>query len=305
MHNDISIKENIRQLALNEGFDACGFCDAQPLIAERYFLQTWLEKRYHGTMHYMENHFEKRLSPELLVSNSKTVIVVAQNYFPPQTLQNEEYSIAKFAYGKDYHTVIKNKLYKIVEKNPDLKNDSGLRIFVDSAPILERALAVKAGLGFIGKNGCLIIPEKGSYFLLGEIVTSVAVNPDLPFDTSFCGNCTLCVDACPTHALVAPKTLDARKCNSYLTIEHQGDNNDNKPVGPSIFGCDACQDICPHNRCATPHHESDLLLKQKMQSMKLSDWNHLTKEQFDEIFKDSPLKRSGYDKIKKNIHLIS
>lgn len=304
MSDNTSLKEKIRQLMVDEGFDVCGFCDANALDSEKKYLKNWINQGFNGTMHYMKNHFEKRVSPKLLVPDAQTVIVAAQNYFPQQTLTKETPSVAKFAYGKDYHKVIKDKLHKIVAAVAELKNDSKLRIFVDSAPLLERALAVKAGLGFIGKNGCLIIPNKGSFFFLGEIVTSIALPPDKPFEKSFCGNCTRCLDACPTKALIAPKVLNAQKCNSYLTIEYQGETFPNKPTGNFFFGCDICQDVCPHNRFSKPHHETEFLPKQELISMKQKDWDLITPDEFNTVFKDSPLKRAGLEKIKASIKEI-
>lgn len=296
------MKETIRQLIFEQGFDACGFCDTASLNAEKQYFKTWIDKQFHGTMQYMENHFEKRISPYLLVPNSKTVIVVAQNYFPQKNLSNKNIPIAKYSYGKDYHAVIKNKLHQIVVSVPALKNDDNLRIFVDSAPLLERALAVKAGLGFIGKNNCLIIPQKGSYFLLGEIVTSVKIEPDKPFEKSFCGNCSRCMDSCPTKALCSAKMLDARKCNSYLTIEYQGERFIEKPSGHLFFGCDVCQDVCPHNRFAKPHNEPEFIPKQELIDMKSSDWEKINQEQFDKLFKKTAIERTGLETLQRNIH---
>ncbi|MDD4847473.1 MAG: tRNA epoxyqueuosine(34) reductase QueG [Bacteroidales bacterium] len=305
MSEQLSLKNQISTLLREAGFDAFGFCDAHPLDAERDHLTAWLQKNFQGTMHYMNHHLEKRLSPELLVPHAKTVIVAAYNYFSTTAFSQQKYQLSKFALGKDYHSVIKNKLYQVVEANESLRRDASLRVFVDSAPLLERALAVKAGVGFIGKNGCLIIPKKGSYFFLGEIVTSLELEPDSSMSSSFCGTCQRCLDACPTHALLEPKLLDARKCNAYLTIEYQEEKFQNEPVGNSIFGCDVCQDVCPHNRFAQKHSETDFLPKPELLSMTSEDWEQLTPEKFDQLFENSAVKRIGPKGLQRNIQQVT
>lgn len=302
MTKEFSLKEKIKQAVLNEGFCVVGVCDTRSLDTEGEGFKKWIKNGFHGNMNYMENNIEKRITPELLVPNSKSVIVTALNYFPEKVITTSKYSIAKYAYGNDYHDVIKRKLKKVVEQIPELKNDSFLRIFTDSAPLLERSLAVKSGLGFIGKNNCLIIPNKGSFFLLGEIVTSLELAPDKPFNESFCGNCTKCLDACPTKALVAPKVLDARKCNSYLT---QKKEENLKPKGNSILGCDICQDVCPHNKFAEPNHEEEFTPKEVFFNLTQQDWENLTQEKFDELFQNNALHHIGYEQLKRNIKNIN
>ena len=302
------MKDRIKKSILEAGFDACGFTDAAALPEDQQrFFKQWLKNNYHADMHYMENNLEKRLHPTLLVEGAKSIIVVALNYFPKHRLSGK-YRISKYAYGKDYHDVIKQKLAQLIQQIPELKNDPVLRIFTDSAPLAERFLAVKSGIGFIGKNNSLIIPQKGSFFFLAEIVTSLALEADKPFSGQFCGTCTRCLDACPTKALTAPFTLNARKCISYQTIENKHNTyitstkNDN---GKWIFGCDACMDACPWNRFALPHSIDELQPNTTLLSMTDADWEHLSEEQFQTLSKESPLQRAGYEKLKRNISPIT
>jgi len=298
------MKEYIKKTILETGFDACGFTDTAALPEEQQrFFKQWLSKNYHADMRYMENNLEKRLHPALLVENAKSIIVVALNYFPKQT-PSSTYRISKYAYGKDYHGVIKQKLAQVIQQIPELKNDPVLRIFTDSAPLAERFLAVKSGIGFIGKNNSLIIPQKGSFFFLAEIVTSLALEADKPFPKQRCGRCTRCLDACPTKALTAPFTLDAQRCISYQTIENKhntvitSSKSDNEKW---IFGCDACLNVCPWNRFALPHSTADFQPNKTLLTMTDADWERLSEERFQTLFKESPLKRAGYEKVRKNI----
>jgi epoxyqueuosine reductase len=289
---------------LEAGFDACGFTDTAVLPEEQHsFFKQWLKNGYHADMRYMENNLEKRLHPTLLVENAKSIIVVAINYFSKHT-QAGTYRISRYAYGRDYHDVIKQKLAQVVRQIPELKNDPVLRIFTDSAPLAERFLAVKAGIGFIGKNNSLIIPKKGSFFFLAEIVTSLTLEPDQPFIGQFCGTCTRCLDACPTNALITPFTLDAQKCISYQTIEneHYTDITSSKRKDEKwIFGCDACMDACPWNRFAVQNSIDDFQPDKALLAMTDADWEDISENEFQTIFKESPLKRAGYDKLKSNI----
>lgn len=295
------MKEDIRKSILEAGFDACGFTDTVILPEEQQlFFKQWLKNNYHAEMRYMENNVEKRLHPALLVEGAKSIIVVAINYFSEYTFSGR-YRISKYAYGKDYHDVIKQKLTQVVRQIPELKNDPVLRIFTDSAPLAERFLAVRSGIGFIGKNNSLIIPQKGSFFFLAEIVTSLSLQPDKPFTKQLCGRCTRCLDACPTNALIAPFTLNAQKCISYQTIENKHDTditstkrNDEK----WIFGCDACMDACPWNRFAVPNSTAEFQPDKALLAMTDADWEQLDEEKFQEL---SSLKRATYRKLMRNI----
>jgi epoxyqueuosine reductase len=298
------LKEHIRKSILEAGFDACGFTDTAVLPEEQqHFFKQWLKNNYHAEMRYMENNLEKRLHPALLAEGAKSVIVVALNYFSKYT-GSSTYRISKYAYGKDYHDVIKQKLTQVVHQIPELKNDPVLRIFTDSAPLAERFLAVKSGIGFIGKNNSLIIPQKGSFFFLAEIVTSLSLQPDKPLTKQFCGRCTRCLNACPTNALIAPFTLASQKCITYQTIENKQNTNitSSKRNGEKwIFGCDACMDTCPWNRFAINNPTADFQPDKALLTMTDADWEHLDEEKFQTQFKNSPLKRAGYRKVMQNI----
>jgi epoxyqueuosine reductase len=301
------IKEHIRKSVLSAGFDACGFTDASALPEEQQLsFKQWIEKNYHADLSYMENNLEKRFSPALLVEGAKSIIVVAINFFSRHALSGK-YHISKYAYGDDYHDVIKQKLMQVVEQIPELNNDPVLRIFTDSAPLAERFLAVKAGIGFIGKNNTLIIPQKGSFFFLAEIVTSLDLPPDKPFAKQHCGKCTRCLDACPTKALIAPFTLNAQKCISYQTIANK--NNTPVPLPQKddkkwIYGCDACMDACPWNRFAVQNTTPEFQPTETLLKMTDADWEQLDETKFQTLFAKSPVKRAGYGKLVGNIKNI-
>ena len=298
------MKEQIRKAITEAGFDACGFTDTAALPEEqRHFFKQWLKNNYHSEMRYMENNLEKRLHPALLVEGSKSIIVVAINFFSKQTLSGT-YRISKYAYSKDYHDVIKQKLTQVVQKIPELKNDPVLRIFTDSAPLAERFLAVKSGIGFIGKNNTLIIPRKGSFFFLAEIVTSLPLEPDKPTTKQRCGKCTRCLDACPTNALTAPFTLNAQKCIAYQTIVNKDNTTihlHKKNSKKWIYGCDACMDACPWNRFATENTITEFQPDKALLSTTDTDWESLDNEKFQILFKESPIGRKGYEKLMRNI----
>jgi epoxyqueuosine reductase len=299
-----SLKEKIRQSIISEGFDVCRFTDASELSSwQQNVFQHWLQKKYHGTMRYMERNIEKRLNPSFLLEGVKSIIVVAINYFSEQNLSSR-FRIAKYAYCDDYHYVIKQRLARSIKKIPELANDDALRIFTDSAPVAERFLAVRSGIGFIGKNNTLIIPQKGSFFFLAEIFTKTVLHPDPSFPKSMCGNCTRCLDACPTQALVQPYLLDAKKCLSYLTIEEKSDIS--IPISKNarqnwIFGCDVCMEVCPHNRFATANKTLEFQPNKAILTMTEEAWKTLDKTTFNRYFKNAPLQRAGYNKIMNNI----
>jgi len=301
------VKEHIRKSIMEAGFDACGFTDTAALPEEQQrFFKQWLKNNYHAEMRYMENNMEKRFHPTLLVEGAQSIIVVAINFYSKHTLQGK-YRISKYAYGKDYHDVIKRKLTQVVQQIPELNDDPVLRIFVDSAPLAERFLSVKSGIGFIGKNNTLIIPKKGSFFFLAEIVTSLSLPPDQPTTKQRCGRCTRCLDACPTNALTAPFTLNAQKCIAYQTIVNKGDTTIQlykKNKEKWIFGCDVCIDVCPWNRFAVHNSTDDFQPSETLLSMTDADWECLDEATFQMLFKESPVKRAGVEKLRGNVVTI-
>lgn len=296
----------IKQKATELGFSACGITHAYRLSEQEQYLRKYLENNYNGTMSYMANNFDMRLDPTLLVPGARSIIVVLMNYFPPQ-LQKESHEplISKYAYGSDYHKVIKKRLKQLLKYiNSDIGNCSG-RYFTDSAPILERVWALNSGLGWIGKNGLLLNKQIGSFFFIGELIIDMKLQYDKPFEKEYCGSCTQCLNACPTKALISPYTLDARKCISYLTIELKESIPEylQPKIMNRIYGCDICQDVCPWNRKAKPHNIDELNPNQLILDMNRQDWQQLSKYKFDTIFSKSAIKRTGFKKLKENISI--
>jgi len=285
----------IKHLAKEIGFDLCGFADLKPFFDDKFFLRNWLSNSYNAEMRYMENYFDKRISPKLLVENAKSVIVVLLNYKPQKELDKCIPQIAKYAYGIDYHYVIKQKLNLLLQKiNEEITACNGVA-FVDSAPVLERALAVRAGLGWIGKNSMLINQTFGSMCFIGELFVDIALDYDKHVENQ-CGKCENCIKFCPTQAIIAPKTVDARRCISYLTIEHRGEIplEFQKNIGNNLFGCDTCLDVCPYNQKTPPTKTAEFIPNENFYNI---DWRSLTSSQFNKIFKNSALKRAGFRKI--------
>jgi epoxyqueuosine reductase len=301
--NPAQASEYIKNLARESGFLLCGIAKAEKLTVEANRLENWLNKGYHGKMKYLENHFDMRTDPTKLVPGAKSVISFLYNYFPEKQQNQDSYQIAKYAYGKDYHFVIKEKLYQIVEQAQQTLGKFDFRVFVDSGPVLERQWAERAGLGWIGKHGLLISPKKGSYFFLAEIICDLTLDYDPPFKTDHCGTCTACIDACPTDAILPDKTLNANHCISYLTIELK----DEIPVDYKgkmenyVFGCDICQDVCPWNRFSQAHTEPAFSPHPNLLEMNKASWEELTQETFSELFRKSAVKRAGFIKLKKSI----
>jgi len=295
--------DDIRSEVFNAGFSACGITPAIELdddVREKY--KKWLEAGYQGEMNYLENNFDKRINPALLVPGAKTIIVVLLNYYPPEKQPENLPQVAKCAYGRDYHKVVKNKLKKVFNnlkaKYPDIEG----RFFSDSAPVLERIWAIRSGLGWIGKNNLLINKRLGSFFYIGELIINLEADKyDEPFTATHCGTCTRCVEACPTGAL-KPYNLNANLCISYDTIELK-DNSKSKIDSTHgwIFGCDICQDVCPWNSNLLPTAEEDLMIKPFLLKATAQDWLELTNDEFEKIFYNSQLKRAGLDKIKHNV----
>lgn len=297
----------IKEKAHQQGFQFCGISKAEFLKEEASKLEQWLKTGMHGKMAYMENHFDKRLDPTKLVEGAKSVITLLYSYYPEKPLPTENnYKIAKYAYGKDYHFVIKEKLKHLFEKIREEAGDVCGRIFVDSAPVMERAWAKKSGLGWIGKNSLLLNKNMGSFFFLAEIILDLELEYDGPVK-DYCGTCTRCMDACPTDAIPAPQVVDASKCISYFTIELK----ENIPAAYKgqmedwIFGCDICQDVCPWNRFSKYHNEKAFAPHEKLSTMNKKDWEELSQEMFHEIFKNSAVKRAKYEGLKRNIHFIA
>jgi len=298
-----AIKEEARRL----GFDGCGISRAEALPEDALRLRSWLDHGYHAGMAYMERQPEKRIDPTLLFEGARSVISVLLNYRPPKMQTDPEAPIlAKYAYGKDYHVVVREKLNRLMKKISSGIAPVRGRAFVDTAPLLEKAWAARAGLGWIGKNTCLISPGKGSFCFIGTLLIDIPLQYDRPI-ADRCGDCTLCIDACPAKAIVAPRTLDAGRCISYWTIENKaaiGEAFRNR-LGNRVFGCDICQDVCPWNRSVAPHHEKDFAPPPGLLEMTRADWFSLNEEQYGRIFQNSAVKRIGFEGLKRNLECIA
>ena len=305
---DLGERSNwFRKLALEEGFEQVGFAKAQRLDKAADRLEKWLNQGYHGKMGYMANHFDKRVDPTKLVPGAKTVICLLYNYFP-ETVQQDSKSpkIAKYAYGEDYHFVLKKKLKKLLHAVREKYGDITGRVFVDSAPVMEREWASRSGLGWLGKNTLCIHPQKGSFFFLAEIILDLEFALDNPIK-DYCGTCTKCIDACPTEA-ISPNgyLLDSSKCISYLTIELKEEipTEFKDKMENWVFGCDICQDVCPWNRFSRPHQESKFLPNPQILEMNPDEWQEITEEVFKDIFRRSAVKRTKYEGLKRNLRFI-
>jgi epoxyqueuosine reductase len=296
----------IKQKASELGFMYCGVSKAEFLEEEAPRLESWLNQKMHGQMHYMENHFDKRLDPRLLVDGAKSVVSLLLNYFPEEKQGEDTYKISKYAYGTDYHFVIKDKLKTLLAEINDEIGEVGGRCFVDSAPVLDKAWAKKSGLGWVGKNSNLITPQVGSFYFIAELIIDLELEYDGPIK-DYCGSCTRCLDACPTDAIVEPYVVDGSKCISYFTIElkDQLPQEMNGKFGNWVFGCDICQDVCPWNRFSKPHHESAFNPHPHLKDMGKSDWEELTHEVFSQLFKKSAVKRTGFNGLTRNIRFVA
>lgn len=304
-----NLSEWIKSEALALGFSACGISKAEELTEDSRRMEQWLEKNMHGEMSYLERNREKRYDVRKLVPGALSVITVLYNYNPEdKTLEKADYKIAKYAWGKDYHYIIKNKLKLLLTKIEELTGERNARVFTDSAPLMDRALARKSGLGFIGKNTLLINRKLGSYLFIGHLVLDLELSTDNETTVNFCGSCTKCIQACPTDAL-KPFELDSRKCISYLTIEYKGEklpeNINPKKVAPWIFGCDICQDVCPWNRKVPTHKEPLFEPSENLKKMKRNDWVNLDKATFKILFKHSAVERTGIKGLKRNISFLN
>ncbi len=303
----INNKEKYTQLIKAEskrlGFLTCGISKAEFLEQEAPRLENWLNQNMNGQMSYMENHFDKRLNPTLLVDGAKSVISLLLNYYPDELQNQDSYKISKYAFGQDYHYVIKEKLKELLHFIQTEIGEVSGRAFVDSAPVLDKAWAAKSGLGWIGKNSNLITQKIGSFYFIAELIVDLDLAYDTP-TTDHCGSCTACIDACPTEAIVAPYVVDGSKCISYFTIELK----DNLPQDMKgkfddwMFGCDVCQDVCPWNRFSKPHNEPLLRATPEILSYSKSDWEEITNDTFQKVFKNSALKRTKYEGLLRNIN---
>ena len=288
------------------GFMSCGISKSGFLSDEAERFESWLKNNYHGKMSYMERNFDKRLDTTKLVENSKSVISLTYNYYPKKVLKSDStFKVSKYAYGKDYHVVLKNKLKQLLNIMKDKFGSFQGRVFVDSAPILERAWAKKSGLGWIGKNTNLIKKQSGSFFFLAEIIVDLELNYDNT-TTDHCGSCTACIDACPTNAIYEPYKLDASRCISYYTIElkESFSSNLSSDFKDWIFGCDICQDVCPWNRFSKANDEVLFETIPEISNFNKADWIDLTEETFKKVFKESPIKRSKFKGLKRNINYV-
>ena len=292
----------IKQEAKRLGFISCGISKAGFLEQEAPRLENWLKTNQHGLMLYMENNFDKRLDPTKLVEDSKSVISLLLNYYPESQQIENTFKISKYAYGQDYHFVIKEKLKELLSSIQNNIGQVSGRAFVDSAPVLDKAWAAKSGLGWIGKNSNLITKQVGSFYFIAELIIDLELDYDNP-TTDHCGSCTACIDACPTQAIETPYVVNGSKCISYFTIELK-ENIPSEFTGKLddwIFGCDICQDVCPWNKFSKPHAEPLFAAKPEILEMSKKDWTEITNEMFNSVFKDSPIKRTKFNGLKKNI----
>ncbi len=293
----------LKQESIALGFLSCGISKARFLEEEAPRLESWLKSNMHGEMSYMENYFDKRLDPSKLVEGCKSVISLSFNYYTEVQQNPDSYKISKYAYGEDYHEVIKRKLKLLIEKLQSKIGEVNARSFVDSAPVMDKVWAKESGLGWIGKHSNLISKSQGSFFFLAEILIDIECEYDQAFQTDHCGTCTKCIDACPTDAIVSPYIVDGSKCISYFTIELKKEFESNMKLDFDewVFGCDVCQDVCPWNRFSIPHQHQEFMIKEEIKNYTKKDWEEISEEKFKLIFKNSPIKRSKFEGFKRNI----
>lgn len=297
----------IKSTAAALGFNFCGISKAEFLEDEAPKLEEWLKRGYQGKMSYLENHFDKRLDPTMLVPGAKSVISLMYNYYPKQDLAlSSKFKIAKYAYGEDYHFVIKDKLKVLLSKIRNEVGDIDGRAFVDSAPVMERVWAAKSGLGWVGKNSLLLNKKAGSFFFLAELILDLELEYDGPMQ-DYCGTCTACMDACPTDAIPEPYVVDGSKCISYFTIELKEEipQSMKGKFENWVFGCDICQDVCPWNRFSAPHQETRFEPSDELKNMATGNWEDLSEDVFKRVFKKSAVKRTGYKGLKRNVEFVN
>jgi epoxyqueuosine reductase len=297
----------IKEHAIRLGFDHCGIARAVRLDDDARRLEQWLHKGLHGSMQYMENHFDKRVDPSLLVPGARSVITLLKNYYPEVKQEDDQPKIAKYAYGRDYHIVIREKLKELLMLvNGEIGEVQG-RGFVDSAPVLERSWAQRSGLGWVGKNGNLINKTSGSFYFIATLITDLELNYDQPYTGDFCGTCTRCIDSCPTDAILPDKVIDGSRCISYFTIELKEQlipSDMEGKFGNWMFGCDTCQDVCPWNRFSKSHAEKEFEPLPGLLNLSTQEWEEMSDEVFKNVFRDSPLQRSKLTGIKRNLRFI-
>jgi epoxyqueuosine reductase len=297
----------IREFARHLGFDHCGIARAQRLDDDARRLEEWLGKGMHGSMKYMENHFDMRVDPAKLVPGAKSVITLLINYFPKEEQVDDSYKISKYAYGSDYHEVIRSKLRTFLELIHEKIGEVHGRGFVDSAPVLERSWAQRSGTGWIGKSGNLITKKGGTFFFIATLITDLELDYDDPFAKDYCGTCTKCIDACPTEAILDNKVVDGSRCISYHTIELRDLMIPSEMQGKFsnwMFGCDVCQDVCPWNRFSRPTQEQGFAPLPGVLNFTTKDWEELTEESFKKIFRNSPIRRTKYTGLMRNIRFL-
>jgi epoxyqueuosine reductase len=300
-------RQFVKEMSSELGFDYCGIATAKKLDEDARRLESWLGKGFHAGMQYMENHFDMRVDPSLLVPGAKSVITLLVNYYPKNFQRSDSLRVSKYAYGEDYHEVIREKLKIFLQRLRDKVGEINGRGFIDSAPVLERAWAVRSGLGWVGKNGNLLTKRHGSFFFIATLITDLEIAPDDPFAKDYCGSCRKCIDACPTEAILENKVVDGSKCISYHTIELK-----ELIISPELngkfegwmFGCDTCQDVCPWNRFSTATNEERFEPIPEILNFSTQDWEQLTEEAFRKIFRNSPLKRSKFKGIHRNITFL-
>ncbi|MFN8209221.1 MAG: tRNA epoxyqueuosine(34) reductase QueG [Bacteroidales bacterium] len=294
----------IKEKLFQAGFDSVGITRVDELSFEKEQLKDWLQNQYNGTMDWMARNVDMRTDPRLLLEGACSVIVVLLNYYPREVQLDAGVPVfSKYAFGMDYHRIIKKKLGKLVKFIQENAPGSSSRAFVDSAPIMERSWAVRAGLGWTGKHSLLITRNAGSFFFIGIILTSLELEYDAPFNGDYCGSCTRCIEACPTGAIVSAGVVDARKCLSYLTIEHKGEVEGN--LHGRVFGCDICQDVCPWNKLSIPTTVPEFSPDPRLISMNRDEWMNLGEEDYQNIFKGTPADRIGFVRLKRNITLAT
>lgn len=301
----MTFSEEIKQFALSLGFDACGICCAKNSGQETKYLD-WISQNCHADMTYLERNIDKRLDPRLLVDNAKSVICVALNYYPREKMPDNVPQFAYYAYGEDYHDVVKTKLNQLFNFIKLTYPDVSGRAFSDSAPVLERFWAAQAGIGFVGKNSLIIIPNKGSYFFLGELIIDLELDYDNPISQN-CGNCTRCIDSCPTKAIEKPYRINANRCISYQTIENK---NEIAPdvvsrLNNNVYGCDICQKVCPWNRFAKPHNTPDFIPSESFLSLNMEKLSKMDEDTFKSVFKKSAVKRAKFTGLKRNVEALN
>lgn len=304
--NKFKLTEEIKQRAAEMGFISCGVAKAEKLTEDAIYLENWLNQNKNGTMGYMANYFDKRTDPRELVEGAKSVIVLAYNYFNPQMQIEGAPKISMYALGEDYHHVIKDKLFELLGFIEERVGKISARCFVDSAPVLEKAWAKRAGIGWVGKNSLLLTKNRGSYFFLSEIICDLELEYDSPVK-DYCGNCTKCIDACPTGAIENPYQLNGSKCISYFTIEYRETELPTEMKGKFenwMFGCDICQQVCPINSQSKPHNEPLFLAKEELLQKPKHEWEILTEEEFKILFKNSPVKRTKFTGLIRNINFL-